>query len=83
MIPRRADKGTKKEDTLARRLLLAIVSLRLPYYGRPSRTMVAQPNIAGSTESSQRLVDFTAARRLGLAAGDVDRYPQIPWIPQP
>jgi len=37
-------------------------------------SMEARPNMAGSTDSSQRMVDFTEARRIGLHAGDVDRY---------
>ncbi len=82
MIPRRADKGTMKEDSLARRLLLAIVSLRQPWSIKASRAMVSQPNIAGRTDSSQRMVDFTEARRLGITAGEVHRYPHRPWIPQ-
>lgn len=82
MIPRRANKGTMKEDSLARRLLLAIVSLRQPWSIKTSRAMVRQPIIAGSTDSSQRMFNFTEARRLGLAAGDVDRYPHRPWLPQ-
>ncbi len=82
MIPRRTNKGTMKEDSLARRLLLAIVSLRQPWPIKVSRAMVSQPIIAGRTDSSQRMVDFTEARRLALAAGDVDRYPHRPWLPQ-
>ena len=33
-----------------------------------------KPNMAGSTDSSQRMVDFTEARRIGLPAGSVDKY---------
>lgn len=35
---------------------------------------LSKPNMAGSTDSSQRMVDFTEARRTGLPAGDVDKY---------
>ena len=82
MIPHRTDKGTMKEDSLMRRLLFAIVSLRQPWSIKASRDMVAQPNIAGPTDGSQRMADFTEARRKDIAAGEVDRYPRIPWIPQ-
>lgn len=82
MIPQRTDKGTMKEDSLARRLLLAIVSLRQPWSIKVSRAMARQPIITGRTDSSQRMVDFTEARRLGVAAGEVDRYPHRPWLPQ-
>ena len=33
-----------------------------------------RPNMAGSTDSSQHMTDFTEARRIGLPAGEVDRY---------
>lgn len=36
--------------------------------------MEIKPNMAGSTDSSQRMIDFTEARRIGLPAGEVDRY---------
>ncbi len=36
--------------------------------------MEIRPIMAGSTDSSQRMVDFTEARRMGLPAGDVDKY---------
>lgn len=35
---------------------------------------LSKPDTAGSTDSSQRMVDFTEARRMGLPAGDVDKY---------
>ena len=41
---------------------------------RSTPKMEIRPNIAGSTDSSQRMVDFTEARRMGLPAGDVDKY---------
>ncbi len=37
-------------------------------------SMKSKPIMAGSTDSSQRMVDFTEARRMGLPAGDVDKY---------
>lgn len=37
-------------------------------------SMKGKPIMAGSTDSSQRMVDFTEARRMGLPAGDVDKY---------
>lgn len=37
-------------------------------------SMESKPIMAGSTDSSQRMVDFTEARRMGLPAGDVDKY---------
>lgn len=42
--------------------------------GTTTPKMEIQPNMAGSTDSSQRMVDFTEARRIGLPAGEVDRY---------
>lgn len=42
--------------------------------GKTTPRMEMKPNIAGSTDSSQRIVDFTEARRMGLPAGDVDKY---------
>lgn len=42
--------------------------------GAATPRMESRPNIAGSTDSSQRMVDFTEARRMGLPAGEVDRY---------
>jgi len=42
--------------------------------GKTTPTMEIQPNMRGSTDSSQRMVDFTEARRMGLPAGDVDKY---------
>jgi len=36
--------------------------------------MEIRPNMASSTDSSQRMVDFTEARRMGLPAGEVDKY---------
>ena len=82
MIPHRTNKGTMKENSLARRLLFAIVSLRQPWSIKASRDMVAKPNIAGTTDSSQRMEHFTEARRIGVDAGEVDRYPHRPWLPQ-
>ena len=37
-------------------------------------SMESKPNMAGSTDSSQSMLDFTEARRMGLPAGDVDKY---------
>ena len=42
--------------------------------GRTTPKMEIRPNMRGSTDSSQRMVDFTEARRMGLPAGDVDKY---------
>jgi hypothetical protein len=68
-------KGTKKEANVARRLLYALISMRPVFRGpKPARSIISLPNMAGTTDSSQRMVDFTEARRLGVAAGDVDRY---------
>ncbi len=36
--------------------------------------MEVRPNMVGSTDSSQRMIDFTEARRIGLPAGEVDNY---------
>lgn len=33
-----------------------------------------QPVIRGSTDCSQRMIDFAEARRLGLPSGEVDKY---------
>ena len=37
-------------------------------------SMESKPIMVGSTDSSQRMIDFTEARRIGLPAGDVDKY---------
>jgi len=71
-------KGQKKEANVARRLLMDIIgrsSMAWQRQARRSRSpMIRQPNMRGATDSSQRMVDFTEARRLGLPAGDVDKY---------
>ncbi len=73
-------KGSKKEDSLAFRLLMDFMAL-VPNLGpKPSRSIFSQPNMAGSTDSSQRMVDFTEARCLGIPAGDVDMWPRRPWV---
>ncbi len=42
--------------------------------GNKGYSMESRPNMRGSTDSSQRMVDFTEARRMGLPAGEVDKY---------
>lgn len=41
---------------------------------KPARSIFTKPNQVGSTDCSQHMVDFTEARRMGLPAGDVDKY---------
>ena len=42
--------------------------------GVTTKRMEIRPNMVGSTDSSQRMIDFTEARRIGLPAGEVDNY---------
>jgi len=58
----------KKEDNSFLDKILSVTRKDRGY------SMESQPNMAGSTDSSQRMVDFTEARRMGLPAGDVDKY---------
>ncbi len=71
-------KGQKKEDTLALRLLFGIIGRASMAWQRQARRshapMVRNPNMIGSTDSSQRMIDFTEARCLSLPAGEVDKY---------
>ncbi len=71
-------KGTKKEATVARWLLMDIIGRASLAWLRQARRshapMVRNPNMIGSTDSSQRMIDFTEAHRLDLPAGEVDKY---------
>lgn len=60
--------------TKARELFLSFLSSPQFFGPRPSHSILAKPTLAGTTDSSQRMVDFTEARRLSLPAGDVDKY---------
>ena len=73
----------KKENRLAERLLMSFIGIGTWWSKKPPRSIFSQPNMRGSTDSSQRMVDFTKARQLGLPAGDVDRYPHRPWTATP
>jgi hypothetical protein len=60
--------------TKARELFLSFLGRQQWLGPKPSRSIFAKPNQVGATDSSQRMTDFTEARNMGLAAGDVDKY---------
>ena len=64
--------------TKARELFMSFFSPPTFLGPKPASYIERRPNMRGSTDSSQRMVDFTEARRMGLPAGDVDKYRSPP-----